>query len=356
MTTQQSIDQAKIEAFLGKVLTDTSGLAVTVMASIGDRLGLFKELARGSASSVELASRTGLNERYVREWLGAMASAGYVEYDPARGRFTLPPEHIPILAQENGPFFFGGAHQMLIGMVGPLKQLEQAFREGGGVPQSAYDDNVWDGMERFTKSWFENLLTQQWIPAMPDVEAMLVQGARVADVGCGRGQALIKLAQTYPNSHYVGYDLFGPSIERATSNAQAAGVANQVRFQQLDVSSGLPEQYDIITTFDVVHDAVNPRGLLRAIHQALRPDGRYVCLEINSSDKLEENAGPLGSFFYSVSVLYCMTTSLAGHGEGLGTVGLPPSKVQEMCLEAGFSSVRRLPIENPFNHVFEIKP
>jgi 2-polyprenyl-3-methyl-5-hydroxy-6-metoxy-1,4-benzoquinol methylase len=326
------------------------------MAGIGDRLGLFKELARGSASSVELATHTGLNERYVREWLGAMVSASYVEYNPVNDRFTLPPEHIPVLAQESGPFFFGGVHQMLIGMMGPLKQLEQAFRDGGGVPQSAYDDNMWDGMERFTKGWFENLLVQQWIPAMPDVEAMLVAGADVADVGCGRGQALIKLAQTYPNSRYVGYDAFGPTIERANRNAQMAGVANRVRFQQLDVSLGLPEQYDIITTFDVVHDAINPRGLLRAIRHALRPDGRYVCLEINSSGKLEENVGPLGSFFYGVSVLYCMTTSLAGHGEGLGTVGLPPPKVQEICLEAGFSSVRRLPIENPFNNVFEVKP
>ncbi len=356
MTTQQSINQAKSDAFLGKVLTDTSGMTVTVMASIGDRLGLFKELAQSSANSVELATRTGLNERYVREWLSAMASAGYVEYNPVNGRFTLPPEHIPVLAQEGGPFFFGGIHQMLLGMVGPLKQLEQAFRDGGGVPQSAYDDNMWDGMERFTRGWFDNLLVQQWIPAMPDVEAKLVRGADVADVGCGRGQALIKLAHAYPNSHYIGYDVFGPTVEQATRNAQAAGVANRVRFQHLDVSQGLPEQYDIITTFDVVHDAINPRGILRAIRQALRPEGRYICLEINSSEKLEENAGPLVGFFHGASVLYCMISSLAGHGEGLGTMGLPAPKVEAICLEAGFSNVRRLPIENPFNNVFEVTP
>src|ERR1051326_25454 len=134
------------------------------------------------------------------------------------------------------------------------------------------------------------------------------------------GRALIKLAQTYPNSRYVGYEVFAPFVARATENAQAAGVADRVRFQHLDVSEGLPEPYDVITTFDVVHDAVNPRGLLRAIHEGLKPGGRYVCLEINASDKLEENLGGVGSFFYSCSVLYCMTTSLAGHGEGLGTV------------------------------------
>ncbi|HZT98704.1 MAG TPA: methyltransferase domain-containing protein [Ktedonobacteraceae bacterium] len=356
MTTQPAIDQAKTEAFLGKVLGDTSGMTVTIMAAIGDRLGLFKNLSQGPATSTQLATQTNINERYAREWLSAMASAGYVEYDPTSGRFTLPPEHIPILAQESGPFFFGGLHQMLMGMAGPINKLVQAFQEGGGVAQADYDDNVWNGMERFTAGWFENLLIPVWIPAMPEVEARLVHGSLVADVGCGRGRALIKLAQSYPNSRYVGYDVFGPSIEQARKNAQAAGVADRVRFQQLDVSGGLPEQYDVITTFDVVHDAVNPRGLLRAIRNALRPDGRYVCLEINSSDKLEENAGPLGSFFYSVSVLYCMTTSLHGHGEGLGTTGLPESKVRELCAEAGFSNVRRVPLENPFNILYEVTP
>jgi 2-polyprenyl-3-methyl-5-hydroxy-6-metoxy-1,4-benzoquinol methylase len=241
-------------------------------------------------------------------------------------------------------------------MVGQINQLEQAFQTGDGVPQSAYDANTWEGMERFTNGWFENLLIPVWLPAMPEVQARLERGVDVADVGCGRGKALIKLAQAYPNSRYVGYDVFGPSIEQATHNAQAAGVTDRVRFQQLDVSEGLPEQYDVITTFDVVHDAVNPRGLLRAIRNGIRPDGRYVCLEINSSDKLEENAGPLGSFFYSVSVLYCMTTSLAHHGEGLGTLGLPETKIRELCAEAGFSHVRRVPIENPFNILYEITP
>ena len=154
----------------------------------------------------------------------------------------------------------------------------------------------------------------------------------------------------------MGYDNFAPSIAQATANAQAAGVADRVRFEHRDVSEGLPEQYDVITTFDVVHDAVNPRGLLRAIRNGLRPGGRYVCLEINSSDKLEENIGLLGAFFYSCSVLYCMTTSLAHHGEGLGTVGLPEPKMRELCAEVGFSNVWRVPMENPFNILYEITP
>jgi SAM-dependent methyltransferase len=356
MTTQQSVDQTKTEAFVGKVLSDSSGMTTTILASMGDRLGLFKQLAQGPATSVQLANRAGINERYAREWLGAMASAGYVVYDPASARFTLPAEHLPVLAQEQGPLFCGGMHQMLVGMVGPLNQLIQAFQHGGGVPQSAYDNNMWDGLERFTAGWFEHLLIPVWLPALPEVQAKLEQGALVADVGCGRGKALIKLAQAFPHSRYVGYDSFEPAIAQATTRAQAAGVADRVRFEHRDAAAGLPEQYDVITTFDVVHDAIDPRGLLRAIRQAMRSDGRYVCLEINCAEQLEGNAGPLGSLFYGCSVLYCMTTSLSGHGEGLGTAGLPEGKVRELCREAGFSRVRHVPLENPFNILYEIQP
>jgi hypothetical protein len=306
MTTQQSIDQAKTEAFVGKVMGDVVSAVVTVMASLGDRLGLFKELAEAPATSAELAGRARINERYAREWLSEMASAGYLAYDPISQRFTLPPEHVPVLAQEGGPFFLGGAYQLFIAELGPFNLLVQAFRQGGGVPMEAYGPDLWEGQARFSGGFFEHLLVPVWLPAMPEVQAKLERGALVADVGCGQGRALIKLAQTYPQSRYVGYDLFAPSIAKATSNAQAAGVAERVRFEHLDVSEGLPEQYDVITTFDVVHDAVSPRRLLRAIREGLRPGGRYVCLEINGSDRLEENAGLPGSLFYGISVLYCL--------------------------------------------------
>jgi 2-polyprenyl-3-methyl-5-hydroxy-6-metoxy-1,4-benzoquinol methylase len=224
------------------------------------------------------------------------------------------------------------------------------------VPQSAYDAHFWDGAERFSMGSVENLLTQHWIPAMPDVQAKLERGALVADVGCGRGLALIKMAQRFPKSRYVGYDVFQPSVDRATANAKAAGVADQVSFHQLDASAGLPEQYDVITTFDVVHDAADPRGLLRSIRAALHPGGIFVCVEINCSNQLEENAGPLGAMFHGFSVLYCMTTSLANGGVGLGTLGLHEPKMRESCEEVGFRNVRCVPIENPFNKLYEVKP
>lgn len=356
MTTQQSVDQTKTEAFQGKVLTDTSGLTTTIMASIGDRLGLFKQLTDGPATSAELAARAKINERYAREWLSAMTSAGYITYDPASSRFTLPAAHMPVLVQESGPMFFGGIHQWVTALARQIEPIIQAFRDGGGVPQAAYDEITWDGQERFTNTWFESLLIPVWMPLMPEVHARLERGTTLADVGCGRGRAIVKLAQAYPNAHFVGYDVYGPSIEHARRLSQQAGVTERVRFQQLDASRGLPEQYDVITTFDVIHDAAKPRELLRSIHAALQPGGRYVCLEINAAETLEQNAGPLGSFLYGFSVLYCMTSSLAEHGEGLGTMGMPESKVRALCAEAGFSRVQRVPMENPFNSLYEVWP
>ncbi len=351
-----TVDAARQEEFAGKVVEQISGTMTTLLGTIGDRLGLFKDLTeQGPATSAELASRTKLNERYLREWLGGMATAGYLNYDGATKRFSLPAEHASVLAQENGPFFVGGIYQMLPAFTGVFDRVLTAFHSGGGVSQSHYTEMMWDGLERFTSTWFENLLLQQWIPAMPDVKALLERGCDVADVGCGRGRGIIKLAQAFPRSRYVGYDNFGPTIARATANAREAGVSDQVRFDERDVSKGLPAQFDVITTFDVVHDAVDPLQLLQSIRRAIRPGGVYVCLDINCSDKLEENAHPLGAM-YGVSVFYCMTTSLANNGAGLGTLGFHEAKVRELCEKAGFSSVRRVPLENPFNNLYEAKP
>jgi hypothetical protein len=198
----------------------------------------------------ELVKRAHVDERYAREWLSEMASADYLAYDPTSQRFTLPPEHVPVLAEEGGPLFLDGAHQMFMAEIGSFNQLIQAFRQGGGVPMEAYGPDLWEGQARFSGGFFEHLLAQVWLPAMPEVLAKLERGALVADVGCVGGRALIKLAQSYPQSRYVGYDVFA--------------------------------------TFDVVHDAVSPLRLLRAIRWGLRPDGRYICMEAKGSDELTE--------------------------------------------------------------------
>lgn len=352
-----AVDPQAAEAFVGKVLGDTTGLAVTLVSSIGDRLGLWKELAgRGATTPAQLAAATGISERYAQEWLAAMAAAGYVTYEPATGAFHLPPAHAPALADEGGPAFFGGVQQEFIGFVSVLDGVVEAFRSGGGVAPSEYHEQTWVGISRFTSGWFNNLLLQQWVPAMPDVAAKLEQGASVADVGSGYGEAAIKLATAYPRSRFTGYEPLETSVAHATERARAAGVAERVRFVQLDASNGLPEQHDVITTFDVVHDAARPDALLRAIHDALKPDGIYVCLEINSSPNLAENLNPIGALLLSCSVLFCMTMSLSAGGAGLGTLGLPEPALREHCERAGFGAVRRVPLDNPFNTLYEIRP
>jgi SAM-dependent methyltransferase len=352
-----ALDMVKLQTFMNKTMEDMSGAIVSFMCTLGDRLGLFKSLAAdGPATSAELAARVCISERYAREWLSTLASAAYLEYDPASGRFALPPEHALILAVEGNPMFMGGGYQLLAGLLGPLDQLMRAFRHGGGVRQEDYDENLRDGMERVSAGWFENLLVQQWIPALPDVQAKLEQGADVADVGCGAGRALIRLALAFPNSRCVGYDVFRPAIARATANVEMAGVADRVRFEQRDLADGLPGQYDLITFFDSLHDVRDPGAGLSSVHQALKPGGTCLVLEMNCADRLEQNTGPMATMLYGTSVLYNLPVSLAGGGAGLGTMGLPESKLKELCIGARFSHVHRLPVQNPFHALYEVKP
>ncbi|MEU7820259.1 class I SAM-dependent methyltransferase [Catellatospora sp. NPDC049133] len=345
---------AAVEEFAGRVTGDTSAWMVTTMAMLGDRLGLWRALADSDAvTSAELAARTGTGERYVREWLSSMASHGYLTYDESTGRFTLPAEHVPVLAADS-PVYFGGLHQALYGLTGVLGRVTEAFRDGGGVPLAAYGEDWWQGLERFTAGSFDHLLTQVWVPAMPQVYAKLALGAQVADVGCGRGRALIGLARAFPAGRYVGFDVHPESIAAARAAALEAGVADRVRFEVCDAAAGIPGEYDIVTTFDVIHDLVEPAAVLKAIRGALRPDGHYVCVDINASHHLPDNAGPLGAYFYGISILYCLTTSLAQHGAGLGTCGFNEHTARELCARAGFGSVTKVEIGNPFNNLYEI--
>lgn len=354
--TQSSFDKQKARAFAAQVLADTSGMAVTIMAHLGDRLGLFERLAEADAlTSAELAARASVNERYTLEWLRGMTCAGYLMYDATTQRFALPVEHRAALAQDTSQVFFGGIQQFLWGVTGPLEQLIHAFRHGGGVPQAAYGESAWEGLERDAVVTAENWLMQRWLPELPEVRVKLARGALVGDVGCGGGRALIKLAQTFPQCRYVGYDIFAPTVERATRNAQAAGVAECVRFERRDITQGVPEPFDVIFTLDVIHDATQPLELLRAIRAALKPDGIYVCMDSDCSEKLEENINPLSALRYGFSLLYCLTTSLAHDGAGLGTMGLTESKMRELCAAAGFSHVRKLALDGAINAVYEVK-
>jgi SAM-dependent methyltransferase len=349
------MDENRAAEFTGRVLADTAAAATVVLAALGDRAGLFKNLAEhGPGTSGELASRTGLSERYVREWLAGMFAAGYLTYDDALGSYALPAEHVPALAAEPGPAFFGGVHQELIGAIQRYDDVADAFHRGGGVRPADLHPDVWAGTSRFTAQWHQNMLVQQWLPLVPDTTAKLRAGARVADVGCGTGQALIALARAFPAITAAGYDVHQPAVERARRAAAEAGLADRISFEVLDAAAGLPESFDVITTFDVVHDAVDPLGLLRSIRDALRPGGTYLCLEINCSDQAADNTGPIAALLYGFSILYCMTTSLAEGGEGLGTLGLPEPVLRQLAGKAGFTQVRHVEMDNPFNRLYEL--
>jgi 2-polyprenyl-3-methyl-5-hydroxy-6-metoxy-1,4-benzoquinol methylase len=349
------MDENRAAEFTGRVLADTAAAATVVLAALGDRMGLFKNLAEyGPGTSGELASRTGLSERYVREWLAGMFAAGYLTYDDAQHSYALPAEHVPTLAAEPGPAFFGGVHQELIGAIQRYDHVAQAFRHGGGIRPTDLHPDVWAGTSRFTAQWHQNMLVQQWLPLVPDVTAKLQAGARIADVGCGTGQALIALARAFPAITATGYDAHPPSVVQARRAAAEAGVADRISYHALDAAAGLPESFDVITTFDVVHDAVDPLGLLRSIRDALEPDGRYLCLEINCSDQAADNTGPIAALLYGFSILYCMTTSLAEGGEGLGTLGLPEPALRQLAGKAGFARVRHMEMDNPFNSLYEL--
>ncbi len=354
MTSPPDVDQAKRDAFMQKVVADGAGAFAWLLCAVGDRLGLLRDLAtNGPASSAELATRTGLQERYLREWLHGLTCAGYLEYDPTSRRFTLPAEHAPMLAREAG---FAGFFEEFPSLVAVLDPLLEAFRRGGGVPLSAYDAHMFRGDERLTAGHYEGYLLQEWLPALPGVRAALERGALAADIGCGGGRALLTLAGAFPASRFVGYDAHGPNVARATAAAETAGAADRVRFEQRDAATGLPERYDVITAVAVIHDAGDPVAVLRAIREALRPGGTFLCMEGAYSERLEENLGPMGALSYGSSLFYCLPTALAQGGVGLGARGLPEPKLRELCTAAGFGQVRRVPVQPPMLGLYEVTP
>jgi 2-polyprenyl-3-methyl-5-hydroxy-6-metoxy-1,4-benzoquinol methylase len=353
-----TVDEVAVESFMERVFGDYAGANAFFMGAIGDRLGLFADLASsGPATSDELAQRTRLAERYVREWLGGMTAAGYLTREAASGRYELPADHAPVLAEEAGPWFLGGAlFDFSTNFGDTFHMLLDGFRSGEGVPQDAHGTQVAHSIERFTAPWYENMLVPAWLPAMPDVLQRLEAGGAVCDVGCGQGRALVTLAKAYPDCTFTGFDAYHPVIDAAVQRAKEAGVEDRVHFEVRDVARGLPDRYDVITTFDVLHDAIDPEGLLGAIHAALAPDGRYLCLEINCADRPEDNIGPLGTILYGLSLAYCLPVALAEGGAGLGTLGLPPSRLAEFATAAGFADVTRAPIEDDFSALYVLTP
>ncbi|MDE3179448.1 MAG: methyltransferase domain-containing protein [Acidobacteriota bacterium] len=350
------IDSEVMMSFAHKVVGDLAAAMSGPLLYIGDRLGLFKKLAEvGSATVAGLSQEMGLQERYVREWASAMVAAEYLKYDPLTGMISLPPEHAMVLANEESPVFTGGLSQMIPDQYRVMPRVMEAFKRGGGVPYSDFAEDTFVGTERLFRPGYINFLAQQWLASMPDIMNKLEAGAVVADVGCGRGAALLQVAARVPNSRFTGYDNYAPGIEYANENARKHGLSGRLSYEVRN-SASLPQtaEFDLVMTLDCLHDMVDPEGCARSIRGALKPDGTWFVIEPNMADKLEQNINPIGRLFYSVSTLQCMTCSLAYSGAGYGA-GMGPANVRKVAESAGFKHFRKLPIENPFNQFFEIK-
>lgn len=333
------------------------GATLTVaLAYIGDRLGIFRAIAdNGPLTSVELAERTGLSERYLREWLSTMAAAGYVDYDPSDHKFALNHAQRTVLLDEKSPFNMAGAFQYAITCIRQLSPLTEAFRNGGGVPFADFGPEIAEAIRRMFQAGYESWVAARWIPAVPDVHERMLAGGEAAEVGCGSGQCLIPVAKAFPNSRFHGYDVDPGSIAAARERCAREGLAPRVTFNQIAAES-IPDsdRLDLVMAFNCIHDMANPRGALRAIRRALKPVAAMLWSEAKASDQLRDNLSNWGRSLYAASTMHCMTVSLAHGGEGLGSV-VGPGLARELALEAGFSSFAPLGVENQFHRIFVLR-
>ena len=354
--TTATIDAAKLEAFVGQALGELGATLNSALVVMGDALGLYRTMAdAGPTTPSELAARTGTTERYVREWLNAQAAGGYVEYDPADGRYPLPPEHAIALADETSPYFLPGAFQMFAATVRDEPSITHAARTGGGFGWHEHSQGVFDGTERFFRPGYAANLVASWIPALDGVEEKLQAGASVLDVGCGHGSSTILMATAYPASRFVGVDYHAGSIATARQRAAEAGLSDRVTFEVASAAELPGGGYDLVASFDSLHDMGDPVGAARHVREALAPDGTWLIVEPFANDRIEDNLNPIGRIYYAASTLLCTPSSLSQEvGLALGAQA-GEGRLRDVVLEAGFTRFRRA-TETPFNLVLEARP
>lgn len=332
------------EEFAERLLEIANHAGTALMISVGHRTGLFDLLAGLEPStSAGIAEAAGLDERYVREWLAAMTVAGIVLYDPVRESYRLPDDHAAFLTRAATPDNLAVLMQYFAVLGSVEDDVVRCFREGGGVPYSRFE-RFHEVMAEESGQVVDGILVDRVLPLVPGLAERLEAGIDILDVGCGSGRAMVRLAQEFPESRFVGFDFSAEAVERARAEARERGVEN-VRFEERDAAElDEPGSFDLVTTFDAVHDQADPARVLRAIRAALRPDGVYLMQDIAGSSRLEKNFDhPIAPLLYAVSCMHCMTVSLAEGGEGLGTMW-GEEKALEMLDEAGFGDVevRRL--------------
>ncbi len=349
-------DEAKMHAFVGKMVGEVGAALTGALVVVGDRLGLYRALAEhGRQTSEQLAKNTGTHERYVREWLANQAASGYLEYDPATQQFTLPAEHQPVLADETSPVLLCGLYQIAQTLYADEPQISEAFKTGRGFGWHEHDQRLFGATERFFRPGYNAHLVPEWIPALDGVAAKLTAGASVADVGCGLGTSTIVMAQAFPKSQFVGFDYHDGSIAAARSAAEKAGVSDRVRFEVASAQTFPGKNYDFIACFDCVHDMGDPVGAATHMRESLAPDGTFMMVEPFANDALEDNLNPVGRVFYAASTILCTPAGLSQEpGLALGAQA-GEARMRAIFTEAGFTRFRRA-TATPFNLVYEARP
>lgn len=347
-----AFDQARLETFLGRAVEDLAAAESSVAAYIGDRLGLYRELADGHWRTPEqLADATSTNRRLVLEWLRNQAAGQYVEHRD--GWFRLPVEHAAALADPSSPVFLGGVFQIISAMWADVEKAEAAFRGDGGLAWGDHDHRLYEGVDRLFAPIYRAHLAADWLPALDGVVEILNGGGRVADVGCGFGSSTLVLAESFPASTVIGYDQHDGSIAEARRRGTEAGLDANLRFETADALHLPAGGFDLVCFFDALHDMGDPEAAARSARDALVDGGVLMAVEPRAADTLDDNINPASRLFFAGSVFVCTPSALAQGGEALGAQAGPAATIA-LLQRAGFSSVR-VATETPFNYVYEAR-
>jgi SAM-dependent methyltransferase len=351
-----AIDGDKLNEFVFRAVDEVGATLNAALVVMGDKLGLYRAMAgAGPLTSVELARRTGVSERYVREWLNAQAAGGYVTYDGAAGSYTLPPEQAMALTDDQSPAYLPGFFQIALGTVIDSPRVTEKARSGNGFGWHEHNHDVFEGCERFFRPGYNANLIPEWLPALDGVIEKLEAGAKVADLGCGHGSSTILMAQAFPNSTFVGSDYHDGSIATARQRAEDAGVADRVTFHAALAADHPGKDYDLVTMFDCLHDMGDPVGAARRVRELVAADGTWLIVEPMAGDRVEDNLNPVGRAYYGFSTFLCTPASLSQEvGLALGAQA-GEARIGDVVSAGGFGRFRRA-AETPFNLVFEARP
>jgi SAM-dependent methyltransferase len=350
-----ALDMNKLNAFVGQFVTDLGATVHAGMVVIGEKLGLYKALAGEALSAAELAAKTNTDQRYLGEWLASQAAGGYITFDQQTNKFSLSMEQAFTLANEDSPAYLPGAFELALGSLAAVPRITEAFRTGAGMGWHEHVDGVFHGCEKFFRPGYAANLVSSWIPSLQDVKAKLEAGARVADVGCGKGASTLLMAKAFPNSRFFGFDYHDKSIEAAREAAKRNGVADRVTFEVVKAKEFPGKDYDLVTVFDCLHDMGDPIGASAHVRQALAKDGTWMIVEPFANDQLKDNLNPVGRVYYSFSTLLCTPCSRSQEvGLCLGAQA-GEARIRNVVTAAGFNRFRRA-TETPFNIVYEARP